>query len=220
MQKVAHSWLPVMHQCQFRLYYCMASSYGSFSWWFSALVSCEVKVIQSFLTLCDPMDYIVHGILQARILEWVAFPFSRASSQPRDQTLVSCIAGGFFTSWATREALVSCNSLYCEYLQFESTWFLLRSCSQPSFERSKFCFFRFFIILIVVRMEWQLLRGWKAKRKSCYNFFIIIPALVSSCQLEIQGFRLIFFLRFLKCVFSLNLFFFSIKEFFFLLRYG
>ena len=46
----------------------------------------------------------VHGILQARILEWVAFPFSRRSSQPRDQTQVSHIAGGFFTSWATREA--------------------------------------------------------------------------------------------------------------------
>ena len=45
-----------------------------------------------------------HGILQARILEWVAFPFSRGSSQPRDQTQVSHIAGGFFTSWATREA--------------------------------------------------------------------------------------------------------------------
>ena len=41
-------------------------------------------------------------ILQARILEWVAFPFSRRSSQPRDQTQVSRIAGGFFTSWATR----------------------------------------------------------------------------------------------------------------------
>ena len=52
----------------------------------------------------DPMDYTVHGILQARILEWVAFPFSRGSSQPRDQTQVSCIAGRFFTSWATREA--------------------------------------------------------------------------------------------------------------------
>jgi len=52
------------------------------------------------------MDYIVHGILQARILEWVAFPFSRGSSQPRDQTHVSHIAGKFFTSWATREALL------------------------------------------------------------------------------------------------------------------
>ena len=48
-------------------------------------------------------DYTVQGILQARILEWVAFPFSRGSSQPRDQTQVSHIAGGFFTSWATRE---------------------------------------------------------------------------------------------------------------------
>ena len=45
------------------------------------------------------MDYVVHGILQARILEWVAFPFSRGSSQPRDQTQVSYIAAEFFTSW-------------------------------------------------------------------------------------------------------------------------
>ena len=44
------------------------------------------------------MDYRVHGILQARVLEWVAFPFFRGSSQPRDQTQVSHIAGGFFTS--------------------------------------------------------------------------------------------------------------------------
>ena len=62
-----------------------------------------VKVAQSCPTLCDPMDYMVHGILQARILEWVAFPFSRGSSQPNDRTQVSCITGGFFTSWATRE---------------------------------------------------------------------------------------------------------------------
>ena len=51
-----------------------------------------------------PHDYTVHGIHQARSLEWVAFPFSRGSSQPRDQTQVSHIAGGFFTRWATREA--------------------------------------------------------------------------------------------------------------------
>ena len=56
----------------------------------------EVKATQSCLTLCEPMDYTVHGILQARILEWVAVPFSRGSSQPRDQTQVSHIAGGFF----------------------------------------------------------------------------------------------------------------------------
>ena len=58
----------------------------------------KMKVAQSCLTLCDPMDCIVHGILQARILEWVAFPFSRGSSQPRDRTQVSLTAGGFFTS--------------------------------------------------------------------------------------------------------------------------
>ena len=52
-------------------------------------------------TLCDSMDY---GILQAWILEWVAFPFSRGSSQPRDRTQVSRIAGRVFTSWAMREA--------------------------------------------------------------------------------------------------------------------
>ena len=43
-----------------------------------------MKVAQSYLTLCDPMDYTVHRILQARIVEWVAFPFSRESSQPRE----------------------------------------------------------------------------------------------------------------------------------------
>ena len=104
----------------------------------------EVKVIQSCPTLCDPMGYTVHGILQTRILEWVAFPFSRGifptqvsnpglphcrwilyqlshqgnpkilewvaypfcsgSSPPKNQTGVSCIAGGFFTNWAFREA--------------------------------------------------------------------------------------------------------------------
>ena len=50
------------------------------------------------------MDYTVQGILQGEILEWVAFLFSRGSSQPRDRTLVSGIADGLFTSWATKEA--------------------------------------------------------------------------------------------------------------------
>ena len=57
-----------------------------------------VKVAQLCPTLCNSMDYTVCGILQASILEWVAFPFSRGSSQPRDQTPVSHTAGGFFTS--------------------------------------------------------------------------------------------------------------------------
>ena len=61
-----------------------------------------MKVAHSCLTLWD-IDYTVHGILQTRILGWVAFPFSRGSSQPRDWTQVSWIAGRFFTSWAIRE---------------------------------------------------------------------------------------------------------------------
>ena len=64
----------------------------------------KVKFAQSCLTLCDPMNYTVHGILQVGILEWGAVPFSRGSSQPRDGTQVSHIAGGFFTIWGTREA--------------------------------------------------------------------------------------------------------------------
>ena len=65
---------------------------------------------QSCLTLGDPLDCSppgssVHGILQARILEWVAISSSMGSPWPGDQTCVSCVAGGFFTCWAIREAL-------------------------------------------------------------------------------------------------------------------
>ena len=69
----------------------------------------KVKSLTWFQTLCNPMDCSppgspVHGVSQARILEWVAISFFRWSSQPRDRTQVSYIEGGFFTSWATREA--------------------------------------------------------------------------------------------------------------------
>ena len=72
----------------------------------------KVSVTQPHLTFCNPMDCSppgssVHGILQVRILEWVAIPFSRESSWPRDWTCVSPIAGRFFTIWATRKALSS-----------------------------------------------------------------------------------------------------------------
>ena len=60
--------------------------------------SMKVKVAQSCLSLCEFIVHTVHGILQARILAWAPFPFSRRSSQPRDQTQVSLLAGGFFTS--------------------------------------------------------------------------------------------------------------------------
>ena len=74
------------------------------------IYTCEkVKVTQSCPTLCNPMDCnlpnsSVHGILQTRILERVPMSFSRESSQPKDRTQVSCIAGRFFTNRATREA--------------------------------------------------------------------------------------------------------------------
>ena len=76
--------------------------------WIAKSQTNEVKVAQSCLTLCNPVGYTVHGFLQPRILEWVAFPFSRVSSKPRDWTQVSCIAGRFFSSWATRDAQEYC----------------------------------------------------------------------------------------------------------------
>ena len=82
------------------------SNWTELNWW---LWSCR-EVTQSCLTLCDPVDYSppgfsVHEILQARILEWVAVPSSRGSSQPRDWTWVSCIAGRFFTSEPSRKPI-------------------------------------------------------------------------------------------------------------------
>ena len=77
---------------------------------FIMVLACVRLVVQLYLTLCDPVDCSLPGplslvILQARILKWVAMPFSRGSSQPRDRAQVSHIAGRFFTIWATREAL-------------------------------------------------------------------------------------------------------------------
>ena len=65
------------------------------------------EVAHSWQTLCDPVDCSLpgsslHGILQARVLEWVAISFSRGSSQPRDQTQVSRIVGRCFNLWAMR----------------------------------------------------------------------------------------------------------------------
>ena len=71
-------------------------------------IKVKVKFCSVMFYFVNPWD-VVHGILQARILEWVACPFSRGSSQPRDRTKVSRTAGRFFTSWATREAQVKIN---------------------------------------------------------------------------------------------------------------
>ena len=60
--------------------------------------------------LCNPLGSSVHGTLQARILEWVAIPFSRGSPRPRNWTQVSHIAGKFFTNWATKENQIKDNT--------------------------------------------------------------------------------------------------------------
>ena len=92
------------------LFFSMTSSIGLIvtrsqkpSSWLCVCVCVCVWISESCPTLCDPMNcsppgFSVHGILQARILEWIAIPFSIGSSQPRDQTLVSC---RFVTIWAT-----------------------------------------------------------------------------------------------------------------------
>ena len=81
--------------------------------------------------LCDPRDCSppsVHGISQARILKWVAIPFSRGSSQPRNLTGVSCIAARFFTTWAAREAKImrdSSNLFKIILTKVYFVWFLV-----------------------------------------------------------------------------------------------
>ena len=94
-QRVGHNWsdLACTHTT--------IRSYKTFLLWWEHLRSTAMKV--KVAQFCPTPRYTTDGILQARILEWVAVPFSRASSQPRDRTPVSHIAGGFFTSWATRE---------------------------------------------------------------------------------------------------------------------
>ena len=77
-------------------------------------------VAHSGPTLCESMDcsppgFSIHGILQASILEWVAIPFSRGSSQPRNQTRVSCFTGRFFTIWVTWEADTSTLQAYSHH---------------------------------------------------------------------------------------------------------
>ena len=105
----------------------------------------KVKVAYSCPTLCNPIEYTVHGILQARILEWVAISFSRGSSQPRDRTQVSCIVDRFFTSWATRKAqlffffwltsLCRIGSRFIQLVRTDSNMFLFMTESRTRLKR-------------------------------------------------------------------------------------
>ena len=106
--------LDSMYRIIWYLYFC--------TWLIPLSIICPAcmcaKLLQSCPTLCSPMDHhppgsSVHGILQARILHWVAIPFSRGSSWFRDQTWVSCIEGRLYTLWATREAPLIC----CRFIQ-------------------------------------------------------------------------------------------------------
>ena len=116
-------------------------------------LSSSVKVAELCPALCDPIHCIVCGILQARTLEWVAFPFSRGSSQPRDWTQVSRIAGGFFASWATREALIS-PQIKLHFTSLTSlTWYIFISVDTLGWEKFLntedtylFCCIFFFLI--------------------------------------------------------------------------
>ena len=98
------------------------------------LQSLQSEVAQSCQTLCDPMGYnlpssSVHGILQARIFQWVAIAISWASSQPRNQTGVSCIVGGFFIA-----RLTNGESCHKKYIFF--SWLFRLPTSQLIFPQS------------------------------------------------------------------------------------
>ena len=119
-------------------------------------------VVQSCLTLCDPMDCSlpgssVHGILQARILEWVAIPFPRWSSWPRDQIWVSCIAGRFFTVWTTKKIIkLSINTISHIIISIElASWWLVG----PLILKNNICIF-----LANLR---GFPSGWVGKESAC-----------------------------------------------------
>ena len=83
----------------------------------------RVQLFTAPWTIYSPPGSSVHGILQARILEWVAITNSRGSSKLRDWTWVSCIAGGFITNWATREGFVSQVNNICNSRLLRTYWY-------------------------------------------------------------------------------------------------
>ena len=92
-------------QCRFSLISCM---------FYTFIPTWKWKLLSRVWLFVTPMDYTVHGILQARILEWVAYPSSSGSSQPKDRTQVSRIEGRFSTDWAIREALCFLDEIYSD----------------------------------------------------------------------------------------------------------
>ena len=97
-----------MNEWAYILWLCVQTDVCYISTWYKRQYESESEVAQPCPTLCDPTDVIlpgseIHGIFQARILEWAAISFSRGSSQPRDRTRVSCVADRRLIVWATRD---------------------------------------------------------------------------------------------------------------------
>ena len=151
-------------------------------------MSSEVKVAQSCLPLCNPTDYTVHGILRPeRVLEWVAFPFSRGSSQLRDRTQVSCIAGNSLPA----EPIVWCSqtenkqkenpgesSLIWEILAFSDLFLMVFS-------------------LAVVRIVMLLIVAWTGFLTFSF-FHVLLSQYLSSHSLLILGWEFSFYILMTK----------------------
>ena len=160
---------------------------------------CCCLVAESSPTLFDPMDCSlpgssVHGILQARILQWVAIPSSRGSSQPRDQTQVSCIAGRFFAIWATSQSLPQdflvqtstylrdhCFSLPSEWPFFRKH--VLNSTRQKMEKHAHFKFFNINILGFLFRGKISYIILYRASFILVYGLLLLLLSHVSHVQL-------------------------------------
>ena len=146
----------------------------------------RVLVDQSCLTLCDPVvnsspASSVHGILQARILEWVANPFPRGSSWPRSWIWVSCIAGRFFTIWAILEAPYTIPKLYWLFInQFLG---ILKCTSFPNILSISACQKSVTLIIMLV----MVLKDWKQNGCQPQRISIIGGYFVSTSSLIMEA---------------------------------
>ena len=125
------------------------------------LYESESEVAQSCRTLCDSMDCSlpgssVHGIFQARILEWVAISFSMRSSPPRNRTWVSHIVGTHFTIWATREVYFLYSSLYLPISNLNLSLLLLALFKTTSFFSVLYLPFNFIYRFICFIFRWHI----------------------------------------------------------------
>ena len=155
----------------------------------------ENEVTQSCPTLCDPMDYSlsgssVHGIYQARILDWIAISFSRRSSQPGDWTQVSHIEGSLFTIWATREVQQRLVLISLWATVFSSCAFSLRGPGNFRYFSWKRLGIFFFLWTgdvcspgFLDRQQEATFMSWKARlqkinKSGVYKFFTLSPAIM------------------------------------------